>query len=812
MHFGCSVPSLYFVLCACRHQQVEVKLNHAPLPAMPPHSTIAELKSRIQALEAENALLRRDFSTREGGSMVQVPEAMRPLFEEAQQQVGAYFSDLKMEPTRGTIEIHEERYVLVRASALSKDFLQTIQQLYADRGPAEAMAIGKNFLFDIAHVVGANDARSFGEKMHLTDPLSKLSAGPVHFAYSGWAFVDISPESSPTPDENFYLSYSHPYSFEADSWIRSGERSETPVCIMNAGYSSGWCEESFGIPLTSVEVTCIAKGDARCSFIMSPPHKIQEHLDRFRAQETPLFKTAVPYEIPTFFERKKVEEEMVSARLLAEESVKAKDDFVANISHELRTPLGIILGFTDLLRKTQMEAKQGEYLEAIHAAGTSLLAVINNILDLSKLEGGHFTIERIPFNVPAVLDTIRVMFSGKAAEKGVALTCTAGEGIAPLLRGDPTCLKQILTNLVGNALKFTPAGSIHIDCSLQHTEAGSQQLLFQVSDTGIGIPADKQSQVFQRFTQADADITRRYGGTGLGLAITEQLVALQGGTISLKSVEGRGTVFSFRLTYPISKTGLPAAPVSVAIPAVAATISKRILVVEDNPMMQRLAEEMLRNNGLEVALAGNGEEAVAAVRAQKFDLILMDIQMPVMDGYKATCMIRDELRDNTPIIAITAYALESEKDTCIHGGMNDYVAKPFREETLMGRIRYWLAQAPPAGITSLDYLKEQSHNNTAFMEEMIQLFLSQTPQHLQKIDAAVAANDLETLAKTVHTLRNTIGFFGLEKAIGAELAEIETLARTGLPAENLPGLISPVKKVFQQALEELREAGNRARI
>jgi hypothetical protein len=184
-----------------------------------------------------------------------VPKEMQPLFDKAQKIVGDYFSDLYHDPEKGTIEIQDQRYVLVRASALSYDFLNTIQKLYADRGEEEATSIGRNFLFDIAHVIGLEDAKNFNKKMKLKDPISKLSAGPVHFAYSGWAFVDILPESKPSPDENFYLKYNHPYSFEADSWIKSKEKTDFPVCSMNAGYSSGWCEQSYGIELTSVEIS-----------------------------------------------------------------------------------------------------------------------------------------------------------------------------------------------------------------------------------------------------------------------------------------------------------------------------------------------------------------------------------------------------------------------------------------------------------------------------------------------------------------------------------------------------------------------------
>ncbi len=202
----------------------------------------------------------------------------------------------------------------------------------------------------------------------------------------------------------FYCCMIIPTPSEADSWVRTGARSKEPVCVMNSGYSSGWCEESFGFPLTSVEVSCIAKGDARCSFVMAPPHRIQEHLEKINSQKK--YASTKQYNIPTFFERKKVEEEMERSKALAEESAKAKDDFVANMSHELRTPLGAILGFTDLLQKTDLDPVQKEYLEAIHTSGKSLLSIINDILDLSKLDAGKFIIESVPFSIPELMHSI----------------------------------------------------------------------------------------------------------------------------------------------------------------------------------------------------------------------------------------------------------------------------------------------------------------------------------------------------------------------------------------------------------------------
>jgi two-component sensor histidine kinase/predicted hydrocarbon binding protein len=273
--------------------------------------TYEQLLARIKELEDEN-LTFKTVVTSSNGETVSVPSAFKPIFDKAQATVKDYFKNLKLFPEKGTIEINDQRYVLVRASALSYEFFNNIKNMYLNKGEEEAFAIGRNFLFDIGHVLGMEDAKRFHEKMNLQNPIEKLSAGPVHFAYSGWAFVDISPESTPSPDENFFLKYNHPYSFEADSWIKSGELSKFPVCTMNAAYSSGWCQESFGIPLTAVEITCKARGDENCTFIMAQPNRINEFLDK----EVSKNNIKVKPEVPFFFERKKIEEELIKNQQL----------------------------------------------------------------------------------------------------------------------------------------------------------------------------------------------------------------------------------------------------------------------------------------------------------------------------------------------------------------------------------------------------------------------------------------------------------------------------------------------------------------
>jgi len=270
---------------------------------------ISEKLTRIAELERELNELKASLHNEK---TVNVPEVFQPIFEKAQQTVKEYFTNLNLNPSEGSIEINDERYILVRAAALSNEFFENIQDLYKEKSTKEAFNIASNFLFDVGHLIGKQDAKKFHQKMSLNDPIEKLSAGPVHFAHSGWAFVDILPESNPSPDENYFLKYHHPYSFEADSWIRSGKKSDEAVCVMNAAYSSGWCEESYGIPLTAVEISCRAKGDEHCTFIMASPDKIEQFLDEEIKANRIQHKPQIPY----FFERKEVEEKLLQNEAL----------------------------------------------------------------------------------------------------------------------------------------------------------------------------------------------------------------------------------------------------------------------------------------------------------------------------------------------------------------------------------------------------------------------------------------------------------------------------------------------------------------
>ncbi|MDQ3048299.1 MAG: ATP-binding protein [Bacteroidota bacterium] len=646
------------------------------------------LKKRILQLEAENDLLRKG-SDPFVAATVKVPESIQPVFDEAQKIVGEYFKNLKMDPSKGTIEINDQRYVLVRASALSNDFLSTIKQLYADRGEKEAMSIGKNFLFDIAHVIGTNDAKNFHTKMNLSDPIAKLSAGPVHFAYSGWAFVDILPESTPSPDDNFYLIYNHPFSFEADSWIRSGKTSDTSVCIMNAGYSSGWCEQSFGMPLTAVEVTCKAKGDEHCTFIMSPPHLIQAHVERFAAGKLYSLNKKISYDIPTFFERKKVEEEMRNARRKAEESDKSKSEFLANMSHEIRTPMNAIIGYVDLMLQDSISPEHRSYLETLKDSGNLLLTLISDILDLSKIEAGQLVVDSVPCSLTDMFLSIEANARSLVlrSESKIELVKHFPVTIAAQIFSDPTRLQQIMYNLLSNAVKFSHAGKIEFGVEL----LDSVTMKFFVKDSGIGIQEKDRKKIFEMFGQADASTTREHGGSGLGLTISKKLVELMGGKIWVESQHGIGSTFYFTLPYKPA-TVVNTVKKEIQIPEVKKDC---LLLVEDNIINQRLTKLILEKAGYKVITANNGQIAVDVYKNNpEIRLVVMDIQMPVLDGLSATQIIRYHEAEKkllrTPIIALTAHAMKGDKEKCLEAGCDNYLSKPIMIDVLISTIRKYI--------------------------------------------------------------------------------------------------------------------------
>jgi PAS domain S-box-containing protein len=390
------------------------------------------------------------------------------------------------------------------------------------------------------------------------------------------------------------------------------------------------------------------------------------------------------------------QQQLIEARKLAEDAKSKEELFLANMSHEIRTPMNGIMGMTDLLIDTPLNERQKEFARTIRQSANSLLVIINDILDLSKIKAGKLTIEKIDFKLTEATDHIKTFFGQPISKKKLRLEMVIDENIPEVLTGDPFRLNQVLANLIGNAVKFTETGYIRLNIQLQQKTEKEVQLLFTVEDTGIGIPEDKMHLIFEDFSQAGTDISRRYGGTGLGLAICKQLLKMQGGEISVQSQLNKGTCFHFTISYAYDSDGA-ARPIRKdnATDYEASLKDKKILVVEDNEINQRLIAYVLEKVGAHTDIAANGREAIGHIRnGGIYDLVIMDLQMPEMDGYETTRTIRLEMNNPVPIIAMTATAMKGEKIKCFETGMNDYMSKPFEFTDLYQRIIALIGRAP----------------------------------------------------------------------------------------------------------------------
>ncbi len=883
---------------------------------------------------------------------VKVPGEMEPLFAKAEAVVSQYFQERKDDPSRGTIEIFGQRYMLVRGAALSVEFFSLVKEFFGKGLEAEAEDFARNMLFDLAHSIGKSDARNFHAKMQLNDPIERLSAGPVHFSHTGWAFVDVSPESRPSPDKDYYLLYDHPQSFEADTWIQSRLEPDFPVCIMNSGYSSGWCEESFGVRLVASEILCRAKGDPCCRFIMAPPDRIEGHVARYMKDKPHFAHRMKSHTIPDFFSRKRLEEDLrrseaqyraifeattdalvivdtegiivdanpaaagmhgyerdeligmspkglvhpdrhhqfetflhqvqetgsfraesmdvrkdgsavdievrgtgfhykgqphllailrditerkqaeqalrtthdgleqrvaertaeladsntqlqreITERTRAEEELarhrhhleelvqertaelarsnyrlqkeiaerkqaqvrlnehavllrskntqleaqrehlqaqkrglvavnqelekakgaaevanRSKSEFLANMSHEIRTPMTAILGFTDvLLEHDHLDDAPPETTEAartIKRNGEYLLGIVNDILDLSKIEAGKMTVEKVVCAPCRIVDDVVALVRVPAEAKGLPLEIEHVDPTPETIQTDPTRLRQILINVVGNAIKFTEVGRIRLLSRLVD-DGGEPRMQFDVVDTGLGMTEEQVAVLFQPFTQADSSTTRKYGGTGLGLTISKRFAEMLGGDITVVETQpGVGTCFRVTVaTGPLGDVKMVDEHVSAA--AITAETAgetprtdsqplhgTRILLAEDGPDNQRLIAHVLKKAGADVTVKEDGRLAADAALAARdrgtpFHLILMDMQMPVLDGYEATALLRQQAYTE-PIVALTAHAMAGDRERCLNAGCDGYATKPIDRKKLIEMIRRHLDKGHPA--------------------------------------------------------------------------------------------------------------------
>ncbi len=514
--------------------------------------------------------------------------------------------------------------------------------------------------------------------------------------------------------------------------------------------------------------------------------------------------------------RNKLEDELRIAKKLADENAIMKEQFMANMSHEIRTPMNSILGFSDLLEKTKLDKTQIEYLNAVKSSGTNLLNIINDILDFSKIEAGKLNIEKISFNLTDVLESLKVMFTPKANEKRINFSVTIDPKTPAYIFGDPTRLNQILINLVNNAIKFTQQGDVKLICEIKSIEHDIVQFVFKVQDTGIGIPADKIHSVFERFNQGNTETTRKYGGNGLGLAIVKQLVEIQNGDIHLKSKEGVGSEFIVKISYPISYENKKLVTESTNHQLkIIANKPLTVLLAEDHKLNQKLAITYLSDFGLSVDLAENGIEAIEKFKSKSYDLVLMDIQMPLLDGYHAAKQIREELNSKVPIIAMTANIMANEREKCLSYGMNDYLSKPFKEIDLYNIVNLYignktqsanqtskLADSENKGIINQDHLNTLSRGNKTFIKEIIAIFLEQNPIELNELEIAIQSKDYPTIKAISHKMKTSVGFIGINQLL-PELASIETMAINNGDINTIQSTFSHVKAICHQAAIEL---------
>ncbi|GGD58551.1 hypothetical protein GCM10011514_23240 [Emticicia aquatilis] len=512
-------------------------------------------------------------------------------------------------------------------------------------------------------------------------------------------------------------------------------------------------------------------------------------------------------------ERKNYESELRQAKEKAEEASRVKQEFMAVVSHEIRTPLNAIMGMTNLIQKTSLSPLQSDYISTVQISAENLQGIINSILDFSKIEAGKMSLQKIPFNLKKILQNIISSNEFKAEQKGIGLFLKFDEKLNVTLLGDSIRLSQVLLNLVSNAIKFTDTGKITIEARVVTKMNNALVVEFNVIDTGKGIANEKQKLIFESFTQEDSSISRKYGGTGLGLSISKQLVELMGGDLRVRSELGEGSTFSFVVGFPISQEPIEEAKQNHL--SSNTLIGKKILLVEDNAMNQFFAQKLLEGWGMKVDIAQNGREGVEKFRAKYYDGILMDIQMPEMDGFQATKLIRTE-STKVPIIALTALVVDEEIEHFSRVGMNDYIAKPFVADELMQKLikhisvsQTYSISSPKVKVEEVEklynnqLLAQMMKGNTVQIRQMETLFVQQSEDALKQFSELYTQQNWKQIGLLAHKIKASIDMLQITP-LKQPIRQLETLGKQEKESPEIAPLIKYTTEILRRVCDEIQ--------